>query len=423
MRSLGALIALFGLVLGGCSPKEEGKSSPEQSASGRAGKPAPMTQPAIDACAAVATLYPKERMSDTTTRDAVVGKLWAHRDGGLGSPHGPPEKWRRNTDLRFEPAGDVIEMTYEETVESTNEAPSTTKLDKDCQICGEVLVCEQQVWALATRTNNPPKGSPLDLLDSAAILELGDDDLYLIRHGHEVHLGFGADPRTNESGSLEIRVRKLEAGAKVVTESTTFTSEEMAAGYAGRTVKIELPGADGIRIEYRPERGPGGAGYGTDTTIRSSLFEMESLKRNPQLMKQPKSLEIAEDAAGFQHAAQVESPSHPGQPQALNAQHPARSLPGAINGDWDAYACCCTERDSRDSKLATSCRFSVEREGFRGVGGEGLCSGGELSGAEWGWVLATVGNDSRAVPCPRFAGKSNPTQGPSRSSRSSSRLS
>jgi len=40
------------------------------------------------------------------------------------------------------------------------------------------------------------------------------------------------------------------------------------------------------------------------------------------------------------------------------------------------------------------------RVGFRlkwrdsaGLGGEGGCSGGELSRAEWGWVLATVGND------------------------------
>lgn len=44
------------------------------------------------------------------------------------------------------------------------------------------------------------------------------------------------------------------------------------------------------------------------------------------------------------------------------------------------------------------------RVGFRlkwrdsaGLGGEGGCSGVELSGAEWGWVLATVGNDRRTT--------------------------
>ena len=190
-------------------------------------------------------------------------------------------------------------MHYEESHESTNDEKSVTSLDESCQICGEVMVCGEKVWALDARTNQPPKGGPLDLLDTAAILELEDNAVYLIRHEHEVLLEFGADPYTASTGDLKISVRRLQAGAEIVEESTTFESEAMAANL--RYVKIELPGdIEGIRLEYRdPARGVGGAGYGTDTTIRSPLFEMESLKKHPDLMEQPESLEVSDDAPGF----------------------------------------------------------------------------------------------------------------------------
>ncbi len=259
----------------------------------------PLAESSIETCAAGATLYPKARMTDLSTRDAVVGKHWARRDGGQGSMHGPPELWRRSTDLRLELAEGVIRMTYKQAVESSHEDPRTTTIARDCQICGAVLVCDQTVWTLSTHTNAPPNGSPLDVLATDAAIELDDHDLYLIRHGHEVHLDFGADPRTTAQGTLEIRVRKLERGAPVTAESTTFVAEPMAAGYEGRTVKVKLPGVDAIRLEYRPDRSPDGGGYGTDTTIEPTLYELESLKRNPQLMKQPESLDIAADAPGF----------------------------------------------------------------------------------------------------------------------------
>jgi len=135
--------------------------------------------------------------------------------------------------------------------------------------------------------------------DTAAIRELRDDDIYLVRHGHEILLEFGGDPRTAKTGPLDISIRKLEAGAEVVKESTTYESDERATNL--HYVKIDLPGdVEGIRLEYRdPERGVGGGGYGTDTQLRSPLYEMESLKRNPQLMEQPESLEIDDDAPGF----------------------------------------------------------------------------------------------------------------------------
>jgi hypothetical protein len=260
--------------------------------------PAATDRAAIAACAA-ATLYPAERLARTDTRAAVVGKHWARREGGRGSMHGPPELWRRNNDLRLEPAGGAIAMTYEVLLESSNAPPKPTKIARSCQICGELLVCDQSVWVLQTRTNDPPGGSPLEVLAMDAVAELGDHDLYLVRHGHEVYLDFGADPRTAAKGPLEIRVRKLEQGAAATTHATTFVAEPMAAGYAGRTVRVELPGVDGIRLEYRPDRSPSGGGYGTDTTLEPTLYEMESLRRNPQLMDQPASLEIAPDAPGF----------------------------------------------------------------------------------------------------------------------------
>lgn len=301
MRDLGPDCLAFSLVLSlaACTAKQDPGSSGGE---GKAPASTPPDAAALDTCAAAATLYPRARMTDTTVKDELLGKLWARRDGGMGSPHGPPMKWRRNTDLRFAARETGVSVSYEETLESTGEEPGVKAWSEDCQICGEVLVCGQQVWALGLRTNMPPSGNELRVLDTAGILELGDHDLYLIRHGHEIHLGFGADPLTTKEGPLKIRIRKLEAGAEVVEESTTFESEKMIMSYEGRTVRVELPGeVEGIRIDYRPDRGPEGAGYGTDTSkLRSTLYEFETLKRNPQLTDQPKSLEISEDEAeGF----------------------------------------------------------------------------------------------------------------------------
>jgi hypothetical protein len=272
---------LLGVLLGGCAVRPE-----PVVASG------PPSASAIETCAASAMLYPRERMSDSGTRDAVIGKHWARRDGGSGSMHGPPELWRRSTDLRLMPSDGVIRMTYERFLESSRAEPVRTTITKDCQICGDVLVCEQSVWALATRTNDPPDGSPLDVLAMDAAIALDDHDIYLIRHGHEVYLDFKADPRTTATGALEIRVRRLERGAPVITRATSFVVE-------ATRVRIELPDLEGIGLEFRPGRPPEGGGYGTDTTLEPSLYEMESLKRNPQLMDQPASLEIAADAPGF----------------------------------------------------------------------------------------------------------------------------
>lgn len=288
--------SLVGLLLAGCSAQEAPAGGGAATAPVSA---AVLTQGVVETCAAGATLYPKARMTDPSIRDAVVGKHWARRDGGQGSMHGPPELWRRSTDLRLEHAEGVVRMTYKQAIESSHEDPRTTTIARDCQICGAVLVCDQSVWTLSTRTHAPPNGSPLDVLATDAAIELDDHDLYLIRHGHEVHLDFAADPRTTAQGTLEIRVRKLERGAPVTAESTTFVAEPMAAGYEGRTVKVKLPGVDAIRLEFRPDRSPDGGGYGTDTTIEPTLYELESLKRNPQLMQQPESLDIAADAPGF----------------------------------------------------------------------------------------------------------------------------
>jgi hypothetical protein len=290
--------SLVGLLLVGCSAREDTASVDGPGGAPRA-VPTPLAESVVATCAAGATLYPKARMTDLSTRDAVVGKQWARRDGGQGSMHGPPELWRRNTDLRLEHVEGVIRMTYKTVIESSHEDPRTTTIAKDCQICGAVLVCDQAVWTLATRTNAPPDGDPLEVLAMDAAVELGDHDLYLVRHGHEVYLDFGADPRTTARGTLEIRVRKLERGAPVTAESTTFVAEPMAVGYAGRRVKVTLPGVDAIGVEFRPDRSPDGGGYGTDTTIEPTLYELESLKRNPKLMQQPQSLDIAADAPGF----------------------------------------------------------------------------------------------------------------------------
>ncbi len=300
--------ALVGLLLVGCSaqegPARDGAApvstpAPEPPGPGEAPSavPPPLAESVARTCAAGATLYPRARMRDPATRDAVVGKHWARRDGGRGSMHGPPELWRRSNDLRFEPAEGGIRMTYTKLLEVSNEDPKKTTIAKDCQICGAVLVCDQAVWTLATRSHDPPNGAPLEVLAMDAAIELDDHDLYLIRHGHEVLLDFAADPRTTAKGSLEIRVRKLERGAPVTVEATSFVAEPY--GSEGRKVRVQLPGVDAIGLEFRPDRSPDGGGYGTDTTIEPTLYEMESLKRNPQLMQQPESLEVAADAPGF----------------------------------------------------------------------------------------------------------------------------
>lgn len=290
-------LALFLAVLAAaCTSKQDSPAS----TSGALGPPPPAS---LDTCAAVATLYPPERMTNTAVRDELIGTLWARRDGGMGSIHGPPNKWRRNTDLRIGANEAGVTVNYEETHESTNEKASTKVWSEDCQLCGEVLVCDQQVWALSLRTNMPPSGNELRILDTQGIVELGDNDLYLIRHGHEIHLEFGADPRSAPSGPLNIRIRKLEAGAEAVEKSTTFTSEKMTMSYDGRTVDVELPGeVDGISIDYRPDRAPQATGNGVKANkMRRDLYEYETLKRNPQLTDQPKSLEISEaEAKAFQ---------------------------------------------------------------------------------------------------------------------------
>ena len=190
-------------------------------------------------------------------------------------------------------------MAYTKTVESTGEAGETTKIEQDCHVCGDLLVCGETVWVLDVHVNDPPRGKPLEVLDLDAVAEVGDHDLDLVRHGHEILLDIAADPRTTSSGGLDIHLRKLAQGAVATKHTTTFESETMSPGYAGRTVRIDLPGVDGMRLEYRPEQRPDGGGYGTDPTLATSLYEMESLKQNPQLMEQPESLDIAPDAPGF----------------------------------------------------------------------------------------------------------------------------
>jgi len=293
--------SLVNLLLLGCPAPQGPASDAPTPLSELRDEPAP-TPPAgspVDTCAASATLYPRSRMADTSTRDAVVGKQWARREGGPGSMHGPPTLSRRTTDLRLDEREGVIRLTYDQVIESTGEPAQRTHIAQDCQICGAVLVCDQSVWALSTRTTDPPNGAPLHILDTDAALELDDHDLYLIRHGHEVHLDFADDPRTTARGALEIRLRKLERGAPVAAHSTTFTSEQVATGYDGRRVRVDLPGADAIRIELLPGRSPDAGGYGVNKTLEANLYELESLKRNPQLMQQPESLEIAADAPGF----------------------------------------------------------------------------------------------------------------------------
>lgn len=296
------LSPLCGLVTG-CSPASPqpttSDAAPVGTEPGGAGAIVSIDAVELEACAAVATLYPAERLAGSATRAAVVGKHWARRDGGRGSMHGPPKLWRRNDDLRLEPSEHGVALTYEVLVESTNEEAQTTKLAKDCHLCGEVLVCDQHVWVVSTGTNDPPDGRPLEWLVLDTIAELGDHDLYLVRHGHEIHLDFGADPRTTARGPLEIRVRKLEKGAPVTTQSTTYVAEPMGGLGGYNSVRLDLPGTDGIRLDFRPDRGPDGGGFGTDPTFESPLYEMESLTRNPQLMDQPASLELPADAPGF----------------------------------------------------------------------------------------------------------------------------
>lgn len=283
MRRVVVLTTVVWNLVAGCSPTSPGPGAEEA---------------AVEACAAVATLYPRERLGGDEIRNAVVGKHWARRDGGRGSMHGPPMLWRRSNDLQLEARDGKVALTYDVLEEATGKEAAPKKIEKDCQICGEVLVCDQAVWVLSTQINDAPGGTPLDQLSLDAVAEMDHHDLYLVRHGHEILLDFGVDPREATSGSLEIRTRKLEKGAVVTKSATTFTSEPMAPGYGGRSVRIDLPGSDGIRLDFRPDRRPEG-GYGTDTTIEPTLHEMTGLKKNPQLMKQPESLDLPADAPGF----------------------------------------------------------------------------------------------------------------------------
>lgn len=241
----------------------------------------------VEACAAVARLYPKDKLADDGIQDQVVHRQWSRRDGGPGSIHGPPMKTRITVDLGIRPAGRGVTLTYESKSEATGEAPKVESWTKQCHVCGHVLACGDEAMTIDVREVDD-NGKLLRVLDSEPVVALSEQDLYLIRHGHEVRLTFGADPREDKTGPLDIAVRKLEEGAPVVRSSVTYENE------GPRGVKVVLPGdIGGFRVEFRgDDRPPFAGGNGKRGLFAKSLYDFETLIMFPDMMRQPASLDI-----------------------------------------------------------------------------------------------------------------------------------
>lgn len=293
---LPVVFVLGSLSLCGCTkaaetpPKAQQPKQPEQLEQ--------LEQPSVDHCKRVAQLYPESELSDTTVRDAVVGRHWAHRDGGIGSLHGPPRKWRRTIDLTFEDDDGQLVGNYADLYESSDEEPVDRGWSRPCSICGNVMACGDETFTVVVREGTW-KDKPFHTLDTDSVLRLDDHDLYLVRYGHEIHLDFDADPYTAQSGELKISMRALEAGAEITRVTTTFNSEALFKGRSERKVFVELPGDVGsFRIEMRgPDRLY--VNRGSKGSMKGTLYDLEQLRLHPDRMKQPASLEIDPDAKGF----------------------------------------------------------------------------------------------------------------------------
>jgi hypothetical protein len=241
----------------------------------------------VEACAAVARLYPKDKLADDGIQNQLVHRQWSRRDGGRGSIHGPPMKTRITVDLGIRPAGRGVTLAFESKSEATGEAPNVDSWTKQCHVCGHVLVCGDEAMTVGVREVDKD-GKLLRVLDSEPVVALTKQDLYLIRHGHEVRLTFGADPREEKTGPLDIAVRKLEGGAPVVRSSVTYENE------GARGVKVVLPGdIGGFRVEFRgDDRPPYAGGSGKRGLFAKSLYDFETLIMFPDMMRQPASLDI-----------------------------------------------------------------------------------------------------------------------------------
>ncbi len=198
--------------------------------------------------------------------------------------------------MKFLPMDGKVRLSLEESSEATNEEEQKTSWVKDCQVCGEMVVCsDEEVFSVNVREFERD-GSVVRVLDVDPVVVLSDRELYLVRHGHEVLLKFGADPTVVDKGSLDISIRKLEKGATVQQTSTTYETT------SAQVVRLELPGdAGGLAIKFRDQdRRPDAGGSGRSRILRRSLFDYETLKTHPKMMRQPSSLEITEnEKAGF----------------------------------------------------------------------------------------------------------------------------
>ena len=266
----GWLVGLLLVAALGCADKQVQPKLPKQ----------------VDACAAVATLYPKDRLRDESVLKQLVGRQWSLRDGGVGSMHGPPMKWRRSTDVTFEVVDNAVRVQYQSKYESTGESPEIDSWTKQCQVCGPLLACGDELVTFGVREFES-KGKMLRVLDPDPVVTVSETDLYMVRYGHEVRLTFGANPLEQSKGPLEIAVRKLEKGAEVQRVSGTYDHEQ------NRGAKVELPGGiGGLRIEFREGRAPDAGGSGKRGPIRQTLYDYKTLKQFPDRMRQPASLEI-----------------------------------------------------------------------------------------------------------------------------------
>lgn len=282
LRGLGLTLAC---TTAACASKSDGSAEVK-----------PNSAAQLAECAEVATLYPQGRRGDAALLRSLVDRQWSRRDGGVGSIHGPPMKWRRSTDLKFVPLPGKVQVSLEETSEATEEDPAKVSWTKDCQVCGDVMICgSDEAFTLGVREFERDK-SVVRVLDVDPVIELSPTELYMIRYEHEVLLTFGDDPRSVDKGTLSIAVRRLTKDAPVTRQAANYEVE------GARGVKVELPGnLGGLRIKFRDQgRAPDAGGSGRSKTLRRSLFDYETLKTHPKMMSQPSSLELTDkEKEGF----------------------------------------------------------------------------------------------------------------------------
>ncbi len=275
--------ALVALCLGlGCSTDSGTARGNDGTRAGDATRVA-----ACEAATKTAQLYPASAMLRTDTRARMLAVTWARRDGGVGH-HPPARPWRRNTDLSFKETNGALQVSYTVVSESKDGEPVSSAWTKACEVCGDLLICGDEVSTLRVRDGDL-QGDTMAWLDTTEMVPVEDGGMYMVRYGHEIVLRFETDPLTVDAGTVAVQMRKLDPSAKASTASVEFTSTKRNASDTRKQVQLELPNGVGrLRFDQRlDDKTTFLRSEGASKMLAKVLFDGLKLALSSHLGKQP----------------------------------------------------------------------------------------------------------------------------------------